>query len=56
MKKVIVSIVMIALAFGLTGCLLGDDDTKEKAKQLTFSNQSHYTVQVIPLTVDFGAF
>ena len=55
MKKIVGSIVMAAMVFGLMGCFV-DDNTKEKAKELTFDNQSRYTVEVIPLTIEFTAF
>lgn len=53
MKKILMVAAIVALALSMVGC---DDDTKEKAKELTFVNDSHYTVQVIPLTIEFQTF
>jgi len=54
MKKLLASVVLAAMVLGLAaGC---EDDTDEKAKELTFVNQSAYVVQVIPLTIEWGAF
>lgn len=54
MKKVIFGLALTVLVCGLTGCF--EDDSKEKAKELTFNNQSHYTVNVISLTIEWGSF
>lgn len=53
MKKIFLSLAMAALVLGLTGC---EDDTKEKAKRMTYDNKSRFTVAVIPLSVEYGGF
>ncbi len=53
MRKILLGIVALALAAGLAGC---EDDTKEKARELSFDNQSRYTVHVVPLTIEWSKF
>lgn len=53
MKNIILVVAAMALACGLAGC---EDDTKEKARELSFDNQSRYTVHVIPLTIEWEKF
>ncbi len=53
MKRLILGLVMGVLMLGLTGC---EDDTKEKARELTFENQASVAVAVIPLVVEWGGF
>jgi hypothetical protein len=53
MKKIIFSLALMVLLLGLTGC---EDDTKEKAKRMTYDNKSRLTVAVIPLSVEYGGF
>ena len=54
MRKAIFSAALAAVVCCLAGCF--EDDSKEKAKELTFENMSGYTVAVIPLTIEWGGF
>jgi hypothetical protein len=54
MKKWIYSVLMAVVLCGLTGCF--EDDSKEKAKEVIFENQSRFTVNVISLTIEWGSF
>jgi hypothetical protein len=54
MKKWIFGVLMAVVLCGLTGCF--EDDSKEKAKEVIFENQSRYTVNVISLTIEWGSF
>ncbi len=54
MRKLIASVAMVTLMGCLTGCF--EEDSREKAKRVTFENMSGYTVAVIPLTIEWGGF
>ena len=52
MKSLFTSILMAVLMISLAGC----EDYESKAYRLTFENASRSTVQVIPLTTEWGGF
>ena len=53
MKKCGLILALVLLAFAVVGC---EDDTKEKAKRLTFENQSSYVLVIQPLTIEWNGF
>ena len=54
MRKMIASVALVALMCCLTGCF--EEDSREKAKRVSFENASGYVVSVIPLTIEWGGF
>ncbi|MBU1694565.1 MAG: hypothetical protein KKC51_11460 [Verrucomicrobia bacterium] len=52
MKRLFISILMAVWMFSLTGC---ESDYSNNFR-LTFENASRFTVQVIPLTTEWGGF
>jgi hypothetical protein len=52
MKKLAYALLMSVLALGIAGC----EDEPEETDNLEFTNASRYTVNVIPLTTEWGGF
>jgi hypothetical protein len=53
MKKILLGVVALVLAAGLAGC---EDDTEEKARELSFENRSAYVIQVVSLSTEWQGF
>jgi hypothetical protein len=53
MKKTWLLLMVVVVALACAGC---EDDTKEKARQLTFENRSSYVIDIVPLTIEWQGF